>query len=385
MSRRNSRGIITGFPRKWFACPGLRKKTVYIAQNRLWLRYNSGVQILLAVWWLIAEAAVSGPRWSQQPTGIDTNLRGVSVARGVGAGQTPRDVVWAAGSHGAVLRSIEGGKDFEQLKVPGTETLDFRDVEAFDEQTAYVMSSGEGEKSRIYKTADGGKNWQLQYRDQRTGFFLDALACATPTRCVALSDPVDGKFLVLSTSDGTHWRALPAGKMPPALPQEGAFAASGTAIALCGDVIYFGTGGPKARVFRSADGGETWSVTETPLASGNASSGVFSIACEGASELVAVGGNYREVAAASAVAAYSRDGGIHWQRAAMPPGGYRSGVASLGNGEYVAVGTNGSEISHDHGVHWTHMGDLNLNAAGFRGSAGWAVGPRGMVASFGRG
>jgi photosystem II stability/assembly factor-like uncharacterized protein len=263
--------------------------------------------------------------------------------------------------------------------------LDFRDVEAFDEQTAYVMSSGEGEKSRVYKTADGGKNWQLQYSDRRTGFFLDALACASRTHCVLLSDPVDGKFLVLSTSDGTHWRELPGGKMPPALPQEGAFAASGTAIALCGDAIYFGTGGPQARVFRSADGGQSWSVTGTPMASGNASSGVFSIACEGASELVAVGGNYREVAAASAVAAYSKDGGIHWQRAETPPGGYRSGVASLGNGEFVAVGTNGSDISHDHGVHWTHMSDLNLNAAGFRGLAGWAVGAKGMVASFGRG
>jgi photosystem II stability/assembly factor-like uncharacterized protein len=349
------------------------------------LRYNSGVQILLTVLWLVAQVADSGPFWSPQPAGIETNLRGISVARGVGAGHTPRYVVWASGSHGTVLRAIEGGKDFEQIKVAGAETLDFRDVEAFDEETAYVMSSGEGEKSRIYKTADGGKNWRLQYSDPRTGFFLDALACASRTHCVALSDPVDGKFLVLSTSDGTHWRELPGGKMPPALPQEGAFAASGTAIALCGGAIYFGTGGPKARVFRSADGGESWNVAETPIASGKASSGVFSIACEGASELVAVGGNYREVAAASAVAAYSKDGGLHWQRAATQPGGYRSAVASLGNGEYVAVGTNGSDISHDHGAHWTHMGDLNLNAAGFRGLAGWAVGPKGMVASFGQG
>jgi photosystem II stability/assembly factor-like uncharacterized protein len=185
---------------------------------------------LLTVLWLLAQAADSGPWWSQQPTGIDTNLRGVSVVMGVGAGQTPRYVVWASGSNGAVLRSIGGGKDFEQIKMPGAETLDFRDVEAFDEETVYVMSSGEGEKSRVYKTADGGKNWQ--YSDRRTRFFLDALACAPRTHCVVLSDPVDGKSLVLSTSDGTHWRELPGGRMPPALSQEGAFAASGTAIAL---------------------------------------------------------------------------------------------------------------------------------------------------------
>ncbi len=207
----------------------------------------------------------------------------------VGAGDPPRYVVWESGSNGIVLRSTKGGKKFEQIKVPVGETLDFRNVEAFDEQTAYVMSSGEGEKSRIYKTIDGGQNWQLQYSDRRTGLFLDVLACTSRTHCVTLSDPVDGKFLVSSTSDGTHWKELPAEKMPPALPEEGAFAASGTAIALCGDAIYFGTGGLIARVFRSADRGESWNVTETPIASGNASSGIFSIACEGSNELEAVG------------------------------------------------------------------------------------------------
>jgi photosystem II stability/assembly factor-like uncharacterized protein len=348
------------------------------------LRYNSGVQILLTVLWLMAQAA-AGTLWSQQPTGIDTNLRGVSLAVGVGAIETRRYVVWASGSHGVVLRSTEGGKKFEQIKVPGAEALDFRDVEAFDAETVYAMSSGEGEKSRIYKTTDGGKHWQLQYSDRRTGFFLDALACASRTRCVALSDPVDGEFLVLSTADGEHWRELPGRKMPPALPQEGAFAASGTAIALCGDAIYFGTGGPKARLFRSADGGQSWSVAETPIASGNASSGVFSIACEGANELVAVGGNYREASAASGVAAYSNDGGVHWQLAETQPAGYRSAVASLGNGEYVTVGTNGTDMSHDRGAHWERIDDLNLNAVGFRDLAGWAVGPKGMVASMGPG
>lgn len=292
-------------------------------------------------------------------------------------------MVWASGSNGTVLRSTDGGENFEQVKVPGGKTLDFRDVEAFDAKTAYVMSSGEGEASRIYKTVNGGKGWRLQYSDRRTGFFLDALACAMPTYCVALSDPVDGKFLVLSTSDGEHWKELSRDKMPAALPQEGAFAASGTAIALCGDAIYFGTGGPKARVFRSADGGESWSVTDMPIASGNASSGVFSIACAGSSELAAVGGNYREAVADSAVAAYSRDGGVHWQLAATQPRGYRSAVASLGNGKYVAVGTNGTDISQDAGVHWTHMNDLNLNAFGFRGSLGWAVGSKGIAVQFG--
>jgi len=116
----------------------------------------------------------------------------------------------------------------------GGADLDFRDIEAFGASTAYLMSSGDGEKSRIYKTTDQGKSWTLQYTDKRAGFFLDSLACDSPTHCFALSDPVDGKFLILATTDGQHWNEPPRDKMPAALATEGAFAASGTSITLCG-------------------------------------------------------------------------------------------------------------------------------------------------------
>ena len=138
------------------------------------------------------------------------------------------------------------------------------------------MSSGDGDKSRIYKTTDGGKTWKLQYSDKRPGFFLDSLACSSATHCVALSDPVDGKFVVLSTTDGEHWQELPRDKMPAALPKEGAFAASGTSIAICdrGDNLYFGTGGAStARIFHSSDHGRSWNAADTPIAAGNPSSG----------------------------------------------------------------------------------------------------------------
>jgi hypothetical protein len=65
--------------------------------------------------------------------------------------------------------------------------------------------------------------------------------------------------------------------MPAALPGEGAFAASGPALTVDnGTVLYFGTGGGKvARMFHSADPSNTWTVTDTPIASGNASSGIL--------------------------------------------------------------------------------------------------------------
>jgi photosystem II stability/assembly factor-like uncharacterized protein len=223
---------------------------------------------------------------------------------------------------------------------------------------------------------------EAQFTDKRAGFFLDALACDSRNHCFALSDPVDGEFLILTTADGQHWKRLPPDKMPTALPAEGAFAASGTSMALCNKKdIFFGTGGSAARVFHSADAGRSWTATETPMASGNASNGIFSVACHGRS-LVAVGGDYKEPADAKKVAIYSRDSGATWHLAEQQPTGYRSAVAFLSGKDFVAVGPNGIDISHDAGVHWTHADALNLNAISFAATRGWAVGPKGTAAPF---
>lgn len=346
--------------------------------------YNAHVRILIVIA-LVFAASDDASWWQVQGTGIDTNLRGVSVT--YAPDEKYEFVVWASGTNGVIMRSTNEGSSWKQLAVQGGRDLDFRDIEAFDSNTAYVMSSGNGDKSRIYKTEDGGESWELQYSDKRAAFFLDSLACDSKTHCIALSDPVDGKFIILSTDDGHHWEELPQDKMPAALPKEGAFAAGGTSLAICdrGENIYFGTGGADAaRVFRSADRGRSWTATETPIASGNASSGIFSVAC-GGSLVVAVGGDYKEPTAAKRVAAYSLDSGAAWHLAEQQPGGYRSAVAEFSGEDFVAVGPNGTDISQGDGgksTHWKHSDSLNLNAASFCGANGWAVGPKGVIARF---
>ncbi len=344
--------------------------------------YNAPVRILTFIVLVLASSDPI-PSWQIQASGLDTNLRGISVTTDEHSGKL---IVWASGSNGVILRSTDlhstdNDRAWTQLHVAGGETLDFRDVEAFGGRAAYLMSSGDGDKSRIYKTTDGGKSWALEYTDKRPGFFLDALACDSEIHCYALSDPVEGKFLILATGDGQNWKELSRNKMPPALPAEGAFAASGTSLALCNEDIYFATGGPAARIFHSADRGFSWTATETPMASGNASSGIFSIACR-AHTLVAVGGDYKEPASASKVAIYSKDSGSHWRMAEQQPGGYRSAVVFLSDNDLAAVGPNGTDITHDAGVHWTHTGTLNLNAASSAAKQSWAVGPNGTIARF---
>lgn len=333
---------------------------------------------------LLFSPAVEAQWWQVQTSGLDTNLRGVSIADAPDLMGAP--VVWASGSNGVILKSLDEGKTWKRLHVAGGDSLDFRGIVAVDANTAYVMSSGEGEKSRLYKTTDGGETWKLQFTGNRKEIFLDSIDCFSEKNCIALSDPVDGKFRLIRTTDGEHWQPLPSENMPAALPKEGAFAASNTCLAVSGSHIFFVTGGPAARVFHSADSGRTWVVAETPIVHGNASSGIFSIArpdTDAPSALVVVGGDYQDPKRPFAVAATSDDGGKTWKLSPQQPGGYRSAVVVLDGFTFFAVGPTGEELSNDHGAHWKHTDSLNLNAAVLLDTfTGWAVGPNGTIARF---
>ena len=323
--------------------------------------------------------AADGVSWSVQTSGIDTNLRGVSAAGNTDSAGEQHIVVWACGSNGVILFSSDEGKTWKRLHVAGGDALDFRSIVAFDAKTALVMSSGEGDKSRIYKTTDGGETWKLEFSDKRPSFFLDALICNA--ECYALSDPVDGKFVIVATHHYEDWKELPSDAMPAALPGEGAFAASGTALAMDNDGdLFFGTGGGKAaRVFHSPDFGKTWTVVDTLIASGNASSGIFSIVATPWA-VIAVGGDYKDPSRPYRVAAYSTDRGKTWSLATQQPGGYRSAVVAL-YGAMLAVGPTGEDISDDFGAHWKHTDSLDLNAAFVLDiDNGWAVGAKGTIA-----
>ena len=326
--------------------------------------------------------ATQAQSWSVQTSGIDTDFRGIGAVFSLDANGARIATVWAAGSHGVILRSVDSGSTWKRLHVPDGDTLNFRGVAAFDSDVAYVVSVGLSEKSRIYKTTDGGETWKLQYADKRKDFFLDAIACLSRTHCFALGDPIDGKFLILATEDGEHWKELPSDSMPVALPQEGAFAASGSCLIVQGDSIYFGTGSPAARVFHSSDLGHTWTVTNTPVASGKSTAGIFSLSAR-AGTLFAVGGDYNDPPRSDHVAAFSRDRGKSWQLTTQQPGGFRSAVAVLKGETIIVVGPTGEDISHDGGAHWEGIGSLSLNAISVLDERNiWAAGPKGTIARF---
>src|SRR6476660_2755205 len=126
-------------------------------------------------------------QWIKQNVNTTAGLRGLSVVN--------ERIVWASGTGGTVIRTVDGGKSWNVITVPGAEKLDFRDIEAFDADTAYILSIGNGGSSRIYKTTDGGKTWKLEFKNTNEKAFFDAIACWDASNCIALSDPVDKKFV----------------------------------------------------------------------------------------------------------------------------------------------------------------------------------------------
>ncbi|MFO0843504.1 MAG: glycosyl hydrolase [Gemmataceae bacterium] len=214
--------------------------------------------------------------------------------------------------------------------------------------------------------------------------FFDAIAFWDEKNGIALGDPVKGQFQLLVTADGgASWKPLPAKTLPPALPGEGAFAASGTCLVTHGEkYVWFATGGAKsARAFRSRDRGLTWEVSETPVAAGAESAGIFSIAFRDKDHGVVVGGDYRKPNDVGATAATTSDGGKTWALIdkRLP---FRSAVA-WAKDRWVAVGTSGSHASLDGGATWTPLDREKYNSVGFTPTGeGWAVGPKGRIASF---
>ena len=338
---------------------------------------------------LFLAASLLGQSPIIQNSNTTENLRGVS---------TPTNqVAWASGTHGTYLRTTDGGNTWQAAQVPGAETLDFRDVEAFSADFAYLLSAGPGEQSRIYKTIDGGKMWTLQFTNKNPRGFFDCMAFWDRDQGIAVGDPVADnsgtlRFELISTEDGgKNWNPIPSDLLPPAIEGEGAFAASGTCIAVQGSSnVWFATGGKVSRVFRSANAGKTWTVADTPIGHGPDSAGIFSIAFRDPLHGVIAGGDYKHPDQDGPHVAFTADGGLTWTLSTVSPQAYFSAVAfarpNSGSNAILVVGSFRS--AHEDDITTTSAPktasqktwDWNLNAVGVSPTGeAIAVGPKGLI------
>jgi photosystem II stability/assembly factor-like uncharacterized protein len=313
---------------------------------------------------------------------VTASFRGVSAVSDA--------VVWVSGSAGTVVRTVDGGQTWQKVIVPDSAGLDFRDIDAIDANTAYVLSIDKG-KSHIFKTVDAGAHWVMQFTPD-PGVFLDAMSFRDATHGYAIADSMAGRFVLFATSDGEHWTRVPPDTLPAALPDEGAFSASGSNIAIAdADHVWIATG---SRVLYSRDGGKTWAIAASPLPPpANTSTGIFSIAFRDATHGIVVGGDYAKPNEKSDNCAITSDGGATWTLV-KTLSGFRSAVNYVPHARapsLIGIGTSGADYSVDDGKTWASIGIPavgpmagNFNAFSFSpsGKFGWAVGPRGRFARF---
>ena len=313
-------------------------------------------------------------RFTPQVTPTTASLRGLSVVSS--------QIAWASGSAGTVLRTTDGGATWTKRSVPQADSLNFRSLQALSAEEAFVLSAGA--PALLYHTINGGTTWQLRYENRRPGIFFDALAFWDTTHGIAMSDPVNGQFVIIATHNGGQtWQQLPTDNLPPPAAGEAGFAASNGGLATREkQYVWLATGGAKARVFRSNDRGAHWQVADTPMQQGNASQGIFSIVMADSLQGVAVGGDYLQPADTTRTACYTTDGGQTWQLPKTFPKGYRSAVAYHPATEVLlTVGPSGSDYSLDHGRTWEPLDTVGYHTVRFAPDqrVGWAAGSDGHI------
>ncbi|HUA98834.1 MAG TPA: hypothetical protein VMA34_10945, partial [Terracidiphilus sp.] len=333
--------------------------------------------------------------WTMQDSGTTAGLRGIDSVDGT--------VAWASGTGGTVLRTVDGGAHWTRCATPDAAkdgaTLDFRGVQGWDAQMAIVMASGPGDKSRLYKTADGCGKWNLIFENPDRGGFWDTLRFHDRAHGFILGDPVAGRFILFFTLDGgKHWGRVNTGDLDAPNAGIGAFAASNSALSLGYEGMpLFGTSGPDgpwlyvpdsvctmltAQEYPAAcfDGFLHFRKVKLPLAGDSSSTGIFSIAFRpDKARFIVVGGDYARPDATQGTAASIIPFLLEPRVAAAvkPPHGYRSSVEwSESLHAWITAGANGSDISRDDGRTWQPIDNGNWNAL----SLPFVVGPNGRIA-----
>ncbi|MBI5473603.1 MAG: hypothetical protein HY961_14785, partial [Ignavibacteriae bacterium] len=234
----------------------LRLLLSFVAQRNLFVAFVCCVLI----------AGIAEAQWQLQTT-FSGNPPLVSVKT------VTRDVAWVCGFGRIVYRTTDAGNNWTPTS-PVSSSEDLSCIEALDANTAFVGGGGSGWSGgavKIYRTTNAGASWQAVYTAPGPGNFWNAIHFFDAQNGIAESDPANpaGSFLIVKTTDGgTTW--TPIANPPVANSNEfGAFNSFQFIDAQNG---WFGTthppflpGGNAGRVFRTTNGGTTW----TGVSSGN--------------------------------------------------------------------------------------------------------------------
>jgi len=296
-----------------------------------------------------------------------TSFRGLSVV--------DDDIIWVSGSKGTFAKSIDGGNHFYYNRIKGYEQSDFRDIEAFDANSAIVMSSGT--PAVILKTLDGGQTWREAFRKNDSAYFLDAMDFWNTKRGVIVGDPIASHFVLLQTIDGGEtWQELDTTQTPQAIIGEAVFAASGTSLRCWGKAKFSFVS--KSNLFLFKDFHLTSVIPLTLLINNlSANAGAFSLS-KYKNGICIVGGDYTMDTAKLGVSTFVSERGV-FQQKSTTCFGYRSCVEYIGENDFIACGTGGIDMYLNN--EWKNISSQSFHVVrkGKNGKSVFLAGSKGRI------
>ena len=313
-----------------------------------------------------------------QKSGVKQNLFSISIV--------DNNTVWISGSSGKILKTIDGGKNWETCTSPLQKKFSFRGIYAFNKDTCIVMSVGA--PGYIFKTYNGGKTWGQKYWNPDPDIFLNSIDFWDNEKGIAVGDPCCGGFTVLVTNNqGETWSRIPIKNIPSPSEGEIQYASSNSCIAVSDSgLAWFVTGGTESRIFKTTDYGKTWKVFKTPVVNGAELSGIFSTTFYDSLTGIVAGGKYLKPSDTDNTFAITHDGGETWtQPDSMPPIGFCScAIFPFTNDKntILTAGLNGIAVTYNMGLTWKLLSNKSFNVIKFsdKDQFGWAAGNSGQIA-----
>ena len=232
-------------------------------------------------------ATASGGVWrsinggiSFEPIFDDQKYLGIGA---VAVSDANPDIVWAgtgegnprnsANYGGGIYRSLDGGKNWDMMGLEDTRHIYRILPHPTDENTVYVGAMGSmwtpNPERGVYRTTDGGKNWEkVLYIDEGTGIADFVMDPTNPDKLVAATWTFDrdpwffnsggpGSGIWISKDGGDNWERRTA---KDGLPK-GDLGRIGLAIAASDpEIIYALVEAKENGLYKSTDGGETFDL-----------------------------------------------------------------------------------------------------------------------------